>query len=35
MKFSIITVCLNPGEKLGITLESVLGQTCEDAEIIV
>ena len=31
MKFSIITVCLNPGEKLNATLESILGQTCKDA----
>lgn len=35
MKFSIITVCLNPGEKLMLTLESVLGQTCGDYEVIL
>lgn len=35
MKFSIITVCLNPGEKLNATLESILGQTCKDAEVIL
>lgn len=35
MKFSVITVCLNPGEKLEATLESVLRQTCDDVEIIV
>lgn len=35
MKFSIITVCLNPGEKLRATLDSVLGQTCQDAEIVL
>ena len=35
MRFSIITVCLNPGEKLNATLESVLGQSCQDVEVIV
>lgn len=35
MRFSIIIVCLNPGEKLKRTLDSVLSQTCEDYEIIV
>lgn len=35
MKFSIIVVALNPGEKLGETLKSVLGQTCGDFEIIL
>lgn len=35
MKFSVITVCLNPGKKLDATLESVLGQSCADAEVIV
>ena len=30
MKFSVITVCLNPGEKLDATLASVLEQTFED-----
>ena len=33
MKFSIITVALNPGEKLEATLDSVLGQSCKDAEV--
>lgn len=35
MKFSIVTVCLNPGEKLNSTLASVLSQTCEDWEVII
>ncbi len=35
MKFSIITVCLNPGEKLNMTLNSILAQTCTDWEIIL
>lgn len=35
MKFSIVTVCLNPGEKLGPTLESVLGQTYAHVEILL
>lgn len=35
MKFSIITVCLNPGDKLKTTLESVLRQTCDDWEVIL
>lgn len=35
MKFSIITVCLNPGEKLAVTLDSVLRQTCKDMEVIL
>lgn len=35
MKFSVITVCLNPGEKLGLTLESVLQQDFEDMEIVL
>lgn len=35
MKFSIITVCLNPGEKLKATLESVLRQTCGDVEVVL
>ena len=35
MKFTVITVCLNPGDKLKATLESVLGQTCTDAEVIL
>ena len=35
MKFSVITVCLNPGEKLNVTLESVLRQSCTDVEIVL
>ena len=35
VKFSILVVCLNPGEKLLKTVESILGQTCGDYEIIV
>lgn len=35
MKFSIIVVCLNEGEKLHKTIESILEQTEEDYEIIV
>ncbi len=35
VKFSILVVCLNPGEKLLRTVESILGQTCGDYEIIV
>ena len=35
MKFSIITVALNPGEKLRETLDSVFCQTCTDYEIII
>ena len=35
MKFSVITVAFNPGEKLAFTLESVLGQSCQDVEVIV
>lgn len=35
MIFSIITVCLNPGEKLNATLDSVLRQSCRDAEVIL
>ena len=35
MKFSIITVCLNPGEKLKKTLDSVLRQSYGDAEVIL
>lgn len=34
-KFSIIVVCLNPGEKLNLTLDSVLNQTFQDYEILV
>ena len=35
MKFSIITVCLNPGKKLSLTLDSILGQSCQDLEVIL
>ena len=35
MRFSVITVCLNPGDRLKATLASVLGQTCRDYEVIV
>lgn len=35
MKFSVITVCLNPGEKLTLTLESILRQSCQDMEVIL
>ena len=35
MKFSIIVVCLNPGEKLRQTLDSILSQTYTDYEIVV
>lgn len=35
MKFSIIVVCLNPGNKLNQTLDSILAQTCADYEIVV
>ncbi len=35
MKFSIIVVCLNPGEKLNQTLDSILNQTYDDYEIVV
>lgn len=35
MRFSVITVCLNPGGKLNTTLESVLRQSCRDFEVIV
>lgn len=35
MKYSIVVVCLNPGEKLNETLDSILGQTYSDIEIIV
>lgn len=35
MKFSIIVVCLNPGEKLQMTMDSIMGQTCRDFEVII
>lgn len=35
MKFSIVVVCLNPGEKLNQTLDSILQQTFTDFEVVV
>lgn len=35
MKFSVITVCLNPGDLLWKTVATVLEQTCRDWELIV
>ncbi len=35
VKFSIVVVCLNAGDKLKKTVESILGQSCGDYEIIV
>lgn len=35
MKFTIVVVALNPGEKLNRTISSVLEQTYEDYEIVV
>lgn len=35
VKFSIVVVCLNAGERLKMTIESIRKQTCEDYEIIV
>ena len=35
MKFSVIVVCLNPGTKLQATMDSILGQTCRDFEVII
>ena len=35
MKFSVIVVSLNPGEKLKETIDSILGQTYKDYEIVV
>lgn len=35
MKFSLIVVCLNAGEKLKSTLESALGQSYENYEIVI
>lgn len=34
-KFSILVVCLNPGDKLKMTLESIRGQTFRDYEVII
>ena len=33
--FSVVTVCLNPGEKLNITLDSILKQSFEGLEVIL
>lgn len=33
--FSLLTVCLNPGEKLRSTLESALGQTYQGFELLI
>lgn len=33
--FSIIIVCLNPGEKLRLSLESVVSQSCLDYEVVI
>ncbi|MCD7835418.1 MAG: glycosyltransferase, partial [Lachnospiraceae bacterium] len=35
IKFSVIVVCLNPGDKLNQTLDSILSQTYGNIEIIV
>lgn len=35
MKFSVIVVCLNPGTKLQTTMDSILGQTCRDFEVVI
>jgi len=35
MRFSVIVVCLNPGDKLNQTLDSILSQTCTDYEVVV
>lgn len=35
MKISVITVCMNAGEKLKETLESILEQNCADLEVII
>lgn len=35
MIFSIVVVCFNPGGKLRQTLDSILGQTCRDFEVII
>ncbi|MCM1385981.1 MAG: glycosyltransferase [Bacillus sp. (in: Bacteria)] len=34
-KFSVLVVCLNPGDKLKVTLESIRGQTFGDYEVII
>ena len=33
--FSVIVVCLNPGEKLKSTLESIRKQTFQDYEVVI
>ena len=33
--FSVVTVCLNPEEKLNITLDSILKQSFEGLEVIL
>ena len=35
MRFSILVVCLNAGEKLQRTVESIIRQTCTDYEIVI
>lgn len=35
MKFSVIVVCLNPGEKLKYTMDSILNQTYRNFEVII
>lgn len=35
VRFSIVVVCLNAGERLKQTIESILAQTCKDYEIVV
>lgn len=35
IKFSVIVVCLNPGDKLNQTLDSILQQTYADYEVVV
>ena len=34
LKISVITVCLNPGEKLALTLDSILNQKYPDVEAL-
>ncbi len=35
MRFTVVTVCLNPGRKLEKTLESILKQSCTDVEVVL
>ena len=35
MRFSVIVVSLNPGNKLKKTLESIFRQTCTDYEVVI